>query len=145
MTLISGLSNNSREPIKPVGRSTMLSGQSMDLPLNFDALATSNLSESVQPLVSPEEGSLETSSLAADDGQPKELKQAFNDFVGQTFFGQLIASLRSTQGESAYFNGGQAEKIFQGQFDQQLAEYMSEASADQIADPMFKLFSMRQR
>lgn len=73
------------------------------------------------------------------------LRDAFQDFVGQTFFGQLIASMRSTQGETPYFNGGRAEKIFQGQLDQQLAEHMSDASAKKIADPMFELFQLRQK
>ncbi len=72
-------------------------------------------------------------------------RDAFRDFVGQTFFGQLIASMRSTQNEPAYFHGGQAEKIFQGQFDQQLAETLSDKSAAKVADPMYELFSLKQR
>ena len=68
----------------------------------------------------------------------RETQQAFRDFVGQTFFGQMLKSLRSTQGKPAYFHGGQAEEIFRSQLDQTLAERMTEASADQIADPMFK-------
>lgn len=69
-----------------------------------------------------------------------ELHKAFNDFVGQTLFGRLIASMRATQNEPAYMHGGQAEKIFQNQFDQVLAEEMTKASADTIADPMYELF-----
>jgi hypothetical protein len=69
-----------------------------------------------------------------------ELHKAFNDFVGQTLFGRLIASMRATQNEPAYMHGGQAEKIFQNQFDQVLAEEMTQASADTIADPMYELF-----
>ena len=68
----------------------------------------------------------------------REAQQAFRDFVGQTFFGQMLKSMRSTQGKPAYFHGGQAEEIFRSQLDQTLAERMTEASADQIADPMFK-------
>ena len=74
---------------------------------------------------------------AAPDG---ELRESFNDFVGQTFFGQMLSSMRSTQEETPYFNGGRAEKIFQGQLDQVLTEELSESSASKIADPMFKLF-----
>jgi len=70
------------------------------------------------------------------------LREAFHDFVGQTFFGQLLASLRSTQGEAAYFNGGRTEEIFRGQLDQVLAEKMSDASAAEIADPMYDLFRL---
>lgn len=71
-----------------------------------------------------------------------ELHKAFNDFVGQTLFGRLIASMRATQQEPAYMHGGQAEKIFQSQFDQLLAEEMTKASADTLADPMYELFRM---
>lgn len=74
-----------------------------------------------------------------------EVKEAFQDFVGQTFFGQLISSMRTTQGEVPYFNGGQAEKIFQGQLDQVLTEKLSDASASKIADPMYKLFQMHRQ
>jgi len=68
----------------------------------------------------------------------QEARHAFRDFVGQTFFGQMLKSLRSTQGKPAYFYGGQTEEIFRSQLDQTLAEKMTDASADQIADPMFR-------
>jgi Rod binding domain-containing protein len=74
-----------------------------------------------------------------------ELRQAFQDFVGQTFFSQMIASMRSTQEGAAYFNGGRAEKIFQGQLDQMLSEELSDASASKISDPMYKLFQLRRQ
>jgi len=76
-------------------------------------------------------------------GGSDELKQAFQDFVGKTFFSQMIASMRSTQQESAYFNGGQAEKIFQGQLDQILTDEITKASSSQIAEPMYRLFQLQ--
>lgn len=81
------------------------------------------------------------SSEAGDD----KVKKAFQDFVGQTFFGQMISSMRSTQGETPYFNGGRAEKIFQGQLDQVLSEELSNSSASQFADPMYKLFQLHRQ
>ena len=85
--------------------------------------------------------------LATEPNQPadEELRQAFHDFVGQTFFGELIKSYRSTQQPLAYFHGGRAEQIFQAQLDQVLAEALSERSADKIADPMFELFMMKRQ
>lgn len=68
----------------------------------------------------------------------RELKKAYCDFVGKTFFGQMMKSMRSTVKEPAYFHGGQAEKAFQSQLDQQLTDTMSDASASQIANPMFE-------
>ncbi|MGN6547011.1 MAG: rod-binding protein [Aureliella sp.] len=78
----------------------------------------------------------------AENGEPTELQDAFQDFVGQTFFAEMIKSMRSTQKGAAYFNGGRAEEIFQGQFDQLMTEHLSDASAKSISDPMFALFQM---
>ena len=92
---------------------------------------------------------LESKKIDANDQvqapENEELRQAFQDFVGQTFFSQMIASMRSTQEGAAYFNGGRAEKIFQGQLDQMLSEELSDASASKISDPMFKLFQLRRQ
>jgi peptidoglycan hydrolase FlgJ len=79
------------------------------------------------------------------DGNQEELEKTFQDFVGQTFFGQMIASMRATQEDAPYFHGGRAEKIFQGQLDQVLAEELSDSSAAQFSDPMFKLFQLHRQ
>ena len=67
----------------------------------------------------------------------REVKETYQQFVGEVFFGQLLKSMRSTQGKPAYFHGGQAEEVFRSQLDQTLAEQMTKSSADTIADPMF--------
>ncbi len=74
---------------------------------------------------------------------PDDLKEAFHDFVGQTFFGELIKAFRTSQQPSKYFHGGRAEEIFQGQFDQVLTEKLSDSSAEKIADPMYELFMLK--
>jgi hypothetical protein len=93
------------------------------------------------------EGLLESNQASSvktpQDIEDEKLREAFHNFVGQTFFSQLLSSLRSTQEGAAYFNGGQAEKIFQGQLDQVLSEELTKSSADQIADPMFRLFQLQ--
>jgi Rod binding domain-containing protein len=68
----------------------------------------------------------------------QEVQKTFRTFVGEAFFGQMLKAMRSTQGKPAYFHGGHAEEVFRGQLDQALAEVMTEASADTIADPMFR-------
>jgi peptidoglycan hydrolase FlgJ len=87
---------------------------------------------------------IDPSALESDDtaGVSEDLRKAFSDFVGQTFFSELIKSYRSTQQPAAYFDGGRAEKVFQGQLDQMFAEELSERSADKIAEPMLKQFRM---
>lgn len=68
----------------------------------------------------------------------REVRQTFRSFVGEAFFGQMLKAMRSTLDKPAYFHGGRAEEVFRGQLDQQLAQEMTEVSADKIADPMFR-------
>ena len=74
-----------------------------------------------------------------------KLRETFNEFVGQTFFGQLLATMRKTVSQSEYFHGGRGEEIFQAQMDQILVERLSETSAKQIAGPMFELSQLGRR
>lgn len=83
-----------------------------------------------------------TSQAQMKPAQPEELKDAFGDFVGNTFYGQLIASMRKTVDKPAYFHGGRGEEVFQGQLDQMLAERLSDATQEQFAGPMFELFML---
>jgi len=78
-----------------------------------------------------------------DDGQDQEVRQAFQSFVGQALFGQLLKAMRKTVGKPAYLHGGRAEEIFQQQLDQVLAEKIAVTSADKFSDPMFELFMMK--
>ena len=68
----------------------------------------------------------------------QEVRDTFRQFVGEAFFGQMLKAMRSTQGKPAYFHGGHAEDVFQSQLDQVMSEHLTEASADKIADPMFR-------
>jgi Rod binding domain-containing protein len=70
--------------------------------------------------------------------EARALEKAYTDFVGKTFFGQMMKAMRSTVDKPAYFHGGQAEEAFRSQLDQQLADAMSDATADQIAGPLFE-------
>jgi hypothetical protein len=72
-----------------------------------------------------------------------ELREAFNDFVGQTFFGELVKQMRATLDKPAFFHGGMGEDIFQSQLDQILVERMSDTTAQQLADPMYELLIAR--
>lgn len=78
------------------------------------------------------------------DAEPTDadLKEAFTDFVGQTLFGSMLASMRKTVGKPAYMHGGRTEEVFQQQLDQKIVEELAENSASEISDPMFELFKM---
>jgi Rod binding domain-containing protein len=75
----------------------------------------------------------------------KELREAFQDFVGQTFYGQMLSAMRKSVGRPAYLYGGRTEEVFQQQLDQVLAEKLSDATADTFAEPMYQLFTLSRR
>jgi hypothetical protein len=75
---------------------------------------------------------------SAGKGSP-ELRKAFTDFVGQTFFGELLKQMRATVDKPAYMHGGMGEDIFQSQLDQVLVERITESSAATFSDPMYQL------
>lgn len=83
---------------------------------------------------------------AADPVRPPEnpeLREAFDSFVGETFFSQMLKSMRQTVGEPAYFHGGRGEEIFTEQLDRVLTEKMTKASAETFTGPMYELFSLQ--
>ena len=66
------------------------------------------------------------------------LPEAFDQFVGDTFFRQMLKSLRSTTGKPAFLHGGQAEEIFQSQMDELLITDMVKATQDSFSGDLFK-------
>ncbi len=78
-------------------------------------------------------------------GENPALREAFQDFVGQTFYGQLLSAMRKTVDKPAYFHGGRTEEIFQNQLDQVLSEKLSDASAKSFTEPMYQLFTLQRR
>jgi Rod binding domain-containing protein len=82
---------------------------------------------------------------AAKPGDNPALRKAFDQFVGETFYGQMIKSMRKTQGEVPYFGGGQAEQIFTQQLDQALTKQMTHMGANKISGPMYQLFTQARK
>jgi flagellar protein FlgJ len=76
--------------------------------------------------------------LRGERRSPEELKAAFTQFVGETFYGQMIKAMRSTVGKPAYFYGGRGEEVFQGQLDQQMAQQLTQVTAAKFAEPLFE-------
>lgn len=73
--------------------------------------------------------------------QDPELREKFEEFVGTVFFGQFMKALRSTVGKPAYFHGGQAEEIFQGQLDQTLIEQVAGSGRGNFGSVLFERFA----
>lgn len=73
------------------------------------------------------------------------VKEKFQDFVAGTFYRQMLKSLHGTHQKPAYFHGGQAEEIFQGQLDQQVAENLARSNGAAFSEQLFKAFANRLR
>jgi peptidoglycan hydrolase FlgJ len=83
--------------------------------------------------------------LHAKSASPSETRKSFDSFVGETFYGQMLASMRKTVGKAAYFDGGRAEEIFKGQLDQVISQKLAESTAQSFTGPMFDLFSLQHK
>lgn len=83
-----------------------------------------------------------TASRAADTAgsveEARVLKQAYSQFVGETFFGSMLKSMRQSVGEPAYFHGGMAEEQFQARLDQQMAADLASGQGSMFADSLFR-------
>jgi flagellar protein FlgJ len=106
------------------------------------ASAAESFTNLTQPATGPEKTEAKTE---ADKKTEADTKKAFTDFVGQTLFGSMLASMRKSVGKPAYMHGGRTEEVFQKQMDQKIVEQLTDASAQEIADPMYELFNMQRR
>ena len=78
-------------------------------------------------------------------GSDEELRAKFQEFVGKTFYGELLKSMRKSVGKSAYFDGGRGEEVFRSQLDQLVVERISETSGASLADSMYDLTALSRR
>jgi len=88
------------------------------------------------------------SQAPSTDGQAVEnpaLRKAFDQFVGETFYGQMLQAMRKSQKKPAYFNGGRAEEVFSQQLDQALTKKLAETSANKLSGPMYDLFTQQRK
>lgn len=69
---------------------------------------------------------------------PVDAQQAMQQFVGEAFFGMMIKQMRSSVIKSDLMGNSQAQKMFEGQFDQMMVEKMAATSADQLSKPMYE-------
>ena len=86
-----------------------------------------------------------TTPIAKGPAADPRLRKAFDAFVGESLYGQMLKSMRATLDKPAYFNGGHAEDAFNQQLDQMLAQKLSSASAHKFTGPMFDLFNLRRQ
>ena len=70
--------------------------------------------------------------------EARELKKVYSQFVGENFYGMMLKSMRKNVGKPAYFHGGQAEEMFRGRLDQQIAQDLASSPNNNLADTMFE-------
>ena len=66
------------------------------------------------------------------------LPDAFDQFVGDTFYRQMLKSMRSGTGKPEFLHGGQAEEIFQSQLDELMITDLTKATKDSFSADLFK-------
>ena len=69
-----------------------------------------------------------------------QTRQAFAQFVGHTFYAQMLAAMRKTVDPPAYLHGGAAEETYQVMLDQHWTEKLSAASQSRWIEPMYRQF-----
>ena len=87
----------------------------------------------------------QTANQLTETPKRDEVREKFDQFVGESFYGMMLKSMRKSVGKTPYFDGGRGEEIFTGQLDQMLSEKMTEASADEFTGPMYELFALSRR
>ena len=80
--------------------------------------------------------SLETSRQPAD----VTTEDAFRGFVLGTFYRQMLKSLHTLEGETAYLDGGPGQEIFQGQLDEKLVETLAAQTDNPLAANLSRAF-----
>jgi hypothetical protein len=70
---------------------------------------------------------------ASPEEQAKLMKNV-REFVGQTFFGTLMAQMRSEMNPDNPFNGGKGGQTFRAQLDQTLISQWAKTSRFEVAD-----------
>jgi len=78
-------------------------------------------------------------------GEDGQVRETFENVLGEMLFGQMLKAMRKTVGKPAYFHGGRAEEVFSQQLDRVLAEKISHASADKFVGPMYELWTVQGR
>ena len=73
------------------------------------------------------------------DSNDQQFRELLHQFIGQTFIGQMLKSMRATQEENPFFHGGRAEEIYQGLLDMELTDQLTQATSKTLSEPMYKL------
>jgi len=85
----------------------------------------------------------ELSNEVASGSDTDETREAFDKFVGGTFYRQMLGEMQKSVGKPAFMHGGQAEETFRSELNSHLADKMAESSAQDFTGSMFELFQLQ--
>ena len=112
------------------------------MPLAQSRLDGIELGKGVRPFLCKASEGLSGQKVPDSFSADAEVREQFQNILGELLFGQMLKSMRKTVGEPAYFNGGRAEEIFTEQLDQHIARSMSKTQGEQFVGPMYELTMM---
>ena len=87
--------------------------------------------------------SINAGNESAAGNEPDETREAFDKFVGGTFYRQMLSEMQKSVGKAAYMHGGQAEEMFRSELNSQLADKMAESSGKELTGSMYELFKLQ--
>lgn len=79
----------------------------------------------------------------AAGGEQDATREAFDKFVGGTFYRQMLGEMQKSVGKPAFMHGGQAEEMFRSELNSHLADKMAASSGKELTGSMFELFNLQ--
>lgn len=86
---------------------------------------------------------MEQAGLTVRKADDPEVREKFQDFTAGTFLKTMLKSLRSSTGKVPYLDGGYAEEVFRGQFDQTLAEGLARSHGGAFSSDLYDQYMHR--
>ncbi len=80
---------------------------------------------------------------AAAGNETDATREAFDQFVGGTFYKQMLSEMQKSVGKPAFMHGGKAEEMFRSELNSHLADKMAASSGKQLTGAMFELFQLQ--
>jgi flagellar protein FlgJ len=84
-----------------------------------------------------------TSNDSSAGNESDATREAFDQFVGGTFYRQMLSEMQKSVGKPAFFHGGQAEEMFRSELNSHLADKMAASSGKQLTGSMYELFNLQ--
>jgi hypothetical protein len=75
---------------------------------------------------------------ASPERRKAMLRQAADEMVGITFFGQMLKMARNARIKGEFGHGGRGEEVFGGQLDQELARLAGQGMKNSLSEAIYK-------